>query len=141
MKRMHLFLSLYRIWSLVPNFSFKRPQTMNNKMIIFVLSCFFYVWTLFTPMSVVAFNGEKNNGKSAVRNYHQINLEAPVKSIDSIRYQNGEKVDWELSNDGKYIKIKNYQYPNQIAISVTYENGKVGHYFKTSCFIEPLPQL
>lgn len=81
-----------------------------------------------------------SNKKSSIL-YHQINFEKPIASIENIKYQNGEQVEWELSNDRRQVKIKNYQYPEKIIISVTFQNGTTEHYFKGSCFINPLLTL
>ncbi len=72
---------------------------------------------------------------------HQIYLEEPAESLDYIRYQDGPKLDGELSPDGKRVIIHNHRQKRRVELKVNYKDGSSKEMLKSSCKIDPVIPL
>lgn len=68
---------------------------------------------------------------------YKFDLRFPAQCIDKLTYQkSGKNVDYELSEDGQVVYIKNLVIGSGLKVECTYKNGIHDSYSKTPCSLE-----
>ncbi len=68
---------------------------------------------------------------------YKFELRMPAQCIDKITYQkDNSKVDFELSEDGKIVYIKNFIPGRGIRVECTYKDGNRDAFNKSPCSLE-----
>lgn len=68
---------------------------------------------------------------------YKFDLRFPAQCIDKITYQkSGNKVDFELSEDGNVVYIRNLVIGNGLHVECTYKDGNHDSFNKSPCSLE-----
>jgi hypothetical protein len=103
-----------------------------------VLLLTFLVSISFSAVKAQSLRNDSLFVPDALRRY-QFNLENPVKSIENLRYdKSNEPIRGELSKDGKKVIMDNYKKGQRIKFDATFPDGRVEHFEKSPCFIDPV---
>ncbi|MEO8150299.1 MAG: hypothetical protein ABI723_21880 [Bacteroidia bacterium] len=106
----------------------------------FLITLMFFTATMFAKSQAqVIIQNEVDTssfGKASDKIY-KFELRMPAQCIDKLIYQKtGDKVDYELSEDGETVYIKNFKLGSGLSVECTYKNGSRDAFNKTPCSLE-----
>lgn len=105
-----------------------------------LLTVLLFTTTAFVKLNaqIIIENANDTSEKEIISDkLYKFELRMPAQCIDKITYQkDGKKVEFELSDDGNTVFVKNFVIGRGLRVECTYKDGTRDAFNKTPCSLE-----